>query len=82
MTTDEMVQWFNSAPELSRHERVLWAARKIAHLTGITEGRAYQMLLIPAWRHPWAVVGLMVLMQTIRRYSPALGESDVSARYA
>ena len=46
MTTDEMVQWFNSAPERSRHERVLWAARKIAHLTGITEGRAYQMLLI------------------------------------
>ena len=25
---------------------MLWAARKIAHLTGVTEGRAYQMLLI------------------------------------
>ena len=46
MTTDEMVQWFNSAPEGSRHERLLWAACKIAHLSGITEGRAYQMLLI------------------------------------
>ena len=29
-----------------RHERMLWAARKIAHLTGVTEGRAYQMLLV------------------------------------
>jgi len=46
MTTDEMVQWFNSAPEGSQHERLLWAACKIAHLSGITEGRAYQMLLI------------------------------------
>src|SRR5262249_34342076 len=32
-------------PKSSRHERMLWAARKIAHLTGVTEGRAYQMLL-------------------------------------
>jgi len=45
MTRDEMVEWFKSAPEGSRHERMLWAARKIARLTGVTEGRAYQMLL-------------------------------------
>jgi hypothetical protein len=34
---------------------MLWAARKIAHLTGVTEGRAYQMLLgalIEAEREP------------------------------
>ena len=45
MTKDEMIEWFKSAPESSRHERMLWAARKIARLTGVTEGRAYQMLL-------------------------------------
>jgi len=47
MTKDEMVKWFKSAPEDSRHQRMLWTARKIAHLTGVTEGRAYQMLLGP-----------------------------------
>jgi len=55
MTKDEMVKWFKSAPKSSRHERMLWAARKIAHLTGVTEGRAYQMLLgalIEAEREP------------------------------
>jgi len=34
---------------------MLWAACKIAHLTGVTEGRAYQMLLaalIEAEREP------------------------------
>jgi hypothetical protein len=34
---------------------MLWAAHKIAHLTGVTEGRAYQMLLsalIEAEREP------------------------------
>ena len=46
MTKDEMVEWFKSAPTGSRHQRMLWAARKIAHLTGVTEGRAYQMLLV------------------------------------
>ena len=46
MTQDEMVEWFKSAPKGSRHERMLWAARKIAHLTEVTEGRAYQMLLV------------------------------------
>jgi hypothetical protein len=46
MTKDEMIEWFKSAPESSRHERLLWAARKIAHLTGVTEGSAYQMLLV------------------------------------
>jgi hypothetical protein len=46
MTKNEMIGWFKSAPEGSRHERMLWAARKIAHLTGVTEGRAYQMLLV------------------------------------
>jgi hypothetical protein len=45
MTQDEMVEWFKSAPKGSRHERMLWAARKIARLTGVTDGRAYQMLL-------------------------------------
>ena len=46
MTRDEMVAWFKSAPKGSRHQRMLWAARKIAHLTGATEGGAYQMLLV------------------------------------
>jgi hypothetical protein len=46
MTKDEMVEWFKSAPKDSRHERMLWAARKIAHLTGMPEGGAYQMLLV------------------------------------
>ena len=46
MTKDEMVEWFKSAPKDSRHERMLWAAHKIARLTGTTEGRAYQMLLV------------------------------------
>jgi hypothetical protein len=45
MTKDEMVDWFKSAPKGSRHQRILWAACKIAHLTGVTEGGAYQMLL-------------------------------------
>ena len=46
MTKDEMLGWFNTAPEGSRHQRMLWAARKVAYLTGVSEGRAYQMLLI------------------------------------
>jgi hypothetical protein len=46
MTKNEMVEWFRSAPKNSRHERMLWAARKIAHLTGVNEGDAYRMLLI------------------------------------
>jgi hypothetical protein len=46
MTKDEMIGWFKSAPKGSRHQRMLWAARKIAPLTGATEGGAYQMLLI------------------------------------
>ena len=46
MTKDEMIGWFKSAPEGSRHQRTLWAARKIARLTGATEGGSYQMLLI------------------------------------
>jgi hypothetical protein len=46
MTNDEMVGWFKSAPKGSRHERLLWAAHKIAQLTGSTEGAAYQMLLV------------------------------------
>ena len=44
MTKDDMIGWFNAAPMGSRHERMLWAARKIARLTGATEGGAYQML--------------------------------------
>jgi len=46
MTADEVIGWFKAAPMGSRHQRMIWAARKIAHLTGVTEGRAYQMLLI------------------------------------
>ena len=45
MTKDEMVGRFKAAPMGSRHERMLWAARKIARLTGATEGGAYTMLL-------------------------------------
>ena len=46
MTKDEMIDWFKSAPKGSRHQRMLWAANKIACLTGMTEGNAYQKLLI------------------------------------
>ena len=35
MTDDEMIKWFKSAPKGSRHQRMLWAARKMAHLTGM-----------------------------------------------
>ena len=45
MTKDEIINWFKSAPKGSRHQRMLWAADKIARLTGVTEGGAYQMLL-------------------------------------
>ena len=45
MTKDEMIECFKSAPEGSRHQRMLWAARKIARLSRITEGGAYTMLL-------------------------------------
>ena len=41
-----MIGWFKSAPKGSRHQRMLWAACKIAHLTGATEGGAYRMLLV------------------------------------
>ena len=46
MTKDEMIEWFKSAPKGSRHQRILWAAHKIARLTGVTEGAAYKRLLI------------------------------------
>jgi hypothetical protein len=46
MTKDEIIGWFKSAPMGSRHERMLWAARKIARLTGATEGGSYKVLLI------------------------------------
>jgi hypothetical protein len=46
MTKDEIVELFKSAPMGSRHERMLWAARKIAGVTGVTEGGAYRMLLL------------------------------------
>ena len=46
MTKDEMIGWFKSAPMGSRHQRMLWAAQKIAGLTGATEGGAYQTLLV------------------------------------
>src|SRR5262249_4428611 len=34
VTKDEMIGWFKSAPMGSRHQRMLWAAHKIARLTG------------------------------------------------
>ena len=46
MNKDEMLGWFKSAPKGSRHQRMLWAAHKIARLTGVTEGGVYQMLLV------------------------------------
>ena len=46
MTKDEMLGWFKSAPQGSRHQRMLWAAQKIARLTEATDGDAYQKLLI------------------------------------
>ena len=46
MTKDEMIGLFKSAPMGSRHQRMLWAAHKIAGLTGATEGGTYQMLLV------------------------------------
>jgi hypothetical protein len=46
MSKDDMIGWFRSAPMGSRHERMLWTAHKIARLSGVTEGGAYQMLLI------------------------------------
>jgi hypothetical protein len=46
MTNDQMIGWFKSAPMGSRHQRMLWAAHKIAQLTGATEGCTYQMLLL------------------------------------
>jgi hypothetical protein len=46
MTKEEMIGWFKSAPTGPRHERMLWTARKIARLTGATEGGTYQMLLV------------------------------------
>jgi hypothetical protein len=44
MTEHDMIGWFNAAPMGSRQQRMLWAAHKIARLTGATEGGAYQML--------------------------------------
>ena len=59
MTKEEMIGWFKSAPMGSRHQRMLWAAHKIADLTGATEGGAYQMLLVALVEaekqlEPWA----------------------------
>ena len=44
MTEHDMIRWFNAAPMGSRQQRMLWAAHKIARLTGATEGGIYQML--------------------------------------
>ena len=46
MTENEMIGLFKSAPMGSRHQRMLWAAHKIARLTGAAEGGTYQMLLV------------------------------------
>jgi len=39
-----MIGWLNAAPMGSRQQRMLWAAHKIACLTGATEGGVYQTL--------------------------------------
>jgi hypothetical protein len=52
MTKGEMVEWLKSAPNGSRHQRMLWAARKIARLTGATEGGSYKLLLIALAERP------------------------------
>jgi hypothetical protein len=44
MTEHDMIGWFNAAPMGSRQQRMLWAAHKIARLTGATEGNVYQTL--------------------------------------
>jgi hypothetical protein len=44
MTEHDMIEWFNAAPMGSRQQRMLWAAHKIARLTGATEGNVYQTL--------------------------------------
>src|SRR5215813_12782045 len=44
MTEHDMIGWFNAAPMCSRQQRMLWAAHKIARLTGATAGSVYQML--------------------------------------
>jgi hypothetical protein len=44
MTEHDMIGWFNAAPMGSRQQRMLWAAHKIARLTGATKGSVYQML--------------------------------------
>jgi hypothetical protein len=46
MSKDDMIGRFRAAPMGSRHQRILWTAHKIARLTGVTEGGAYQMLLL------------------------------------
>ena len=53
MTKDEMVEWLKSAPNGSLHQRMLWAAWKIARLTGATEGSSYQALLIALAERPF-----------------------------
>ena len=44
MTEHDMIGWFNAAPMGSRQQRMLWAAHKIARLTGASEGNVYQTL--------------------------------------
>src|SRR6516225_4953725 len=44
MTEHDMIGWFNAAPMGSRQQRMLWAAHKIARLTGATEDNVYQTL--------------------------------------
>src|SRR5262249_3585863 len=44
MTEHDMIGWFNAAPMGSCQQRMLWAAHKIARLTGATEGNVYQTL--------------------------------------
>jgi hypothetical protein len=46
MTKDEMIEWFKSAPKGSRHEHMLWAAWKIARLTGVMAIASGRVLII------------------------------------
>src|SRR6516164_2920834 len=39
MTEHDMIGWFNAAPMGSRQQRMLWAAHKIARLTGVNRGQ-------------------------------------------
>jgi len=43
MTEQDMIRWFNAAPMGSRQQQMLWAAHKIARLTGDVRRRVGQL---------------------------------------